>query len=680
MFESVLIANRGEIACRIVRTCRRLGVRSIAVYSDADREARHVREADVAVRLGPAEASKSYLDPEAIFAAAEESGAEAIHPGYGFLSEKPVLARGCASRGLVWVGPRAEVIEQMGSKTEAKRIAHLAGVSVVPGYHGDDQSPARLAAEAEAIGFPVLIKASAGGGGKGMRQVSRALDFAGQLELARQEAARAFGDDRVLLERLVPRPRHLEVQLAGDRHGNVIHLFERECSVQRKYQKVIEEAPAAFLSAEVRAKLLEQSVKLGRQIGYDSLGTVEFVLGVDEGEPYFLEMNTRLQVEHPVTESVTGLDLVELQMRIAAGEPLPWKQEDVQVRGWAIEARINCENPAEDYRPELGTIVGYTEPKRADLRVESGVHAGSTVSPYYDSMIAKLVGQGATRAAAVRSLRAGLDELETLGVGTNQLFVADLLDHPGFLEEPLSTGFIGEAFPDGWSPPAETRDLAPIVAAFGELHGWRAGPDASVAPERGDGLGPWRTSPSFRNVSKRGKHGWARFAVTVDGRKTSVWIARRGERWLSLRGRDTDLLDLHFEPSAAPTHIVATAPRQPPVRFGFYREGADMFLDHRGDRVRVAVTSELLDRASVAGDPAARSGTVSAALPGLVTTVNVSVGQQVAAGDVVVVMESMKLMFPLEAPVAGEVAAVLCAPGQQVATAQALVEITPPRS
>jgi 3-methylcrotonyl-CoA carboxylase alpha subunit len=672
MFESVLIANRGEIACRIIRTCKRLGVRSIAVYSDADRDARHVHEADDAVRLGPAEATKSYLDPDAIFEAAEESGAEAIHPGYGFLSEKPVLARGCVEHGLVWIGPRAEVIESMGSKTEAKKIAHAAGVTLVPGYHGDDQSPERLAAEAETIGYPVLIKASAGGGGKGMRRVERAADFAGQLALAKQEAARAFGDDRVLVERLIARPRHLEVQLAGDRQGNLIHLFERECSVQRNYQKVIEEAPAAFLSAAVRAKLTDQAVKLGKRIGYDSLGTVEFVLGVGEDEPYFLEMNTRLQVEHPVTEHVTGLDLVELQMRIAAGEPLPLRQEDVQVRGWAIEARVNCENPAQGYRPELGTLVAYREPKRADVRVESGVEIGSTVSPYYDSMIAKLIGQGATRPAAVRALLAGLDELETLGVGTNQLFLADVLSHPHF-EETLSTDFIAQAFPEGWSASPEAREIAPIVAAFGELHGWRADA-ASAASPADDGLGPWRTAPSFRNVSKRGKHGWARYAVTVDGAKSSVWIAPRGDRWLALRGKDTDLLELRFDGAR---HIVATAPRQPPLRFGFYREGGETFLDHRGDRSKVAITSELRDLASIAGDPSARSGTVSATLPGLVTTVNVSVGQQVQAGDVVVVMESMKLMFPMEAPLSGEVAAVLCSAGQQVATAQALVEITP---
>jgi 3-methylcrotonyl-CoA carboxylase alpha subunit len=438
--------------------------------------------------------------------------------------------------------------------------------------------------------------------------------------------------------------------------------------VQRNYQKVIEEAPAAFLTAETRAKLLDQAVKLGKQIGYDSLGTVEFVLaggsGPEAEEPYFLEMNTRLQVEHPVTEAVTGLDLVELQLRIAAGEKLPLRQQDVAVRGWAIEARINCENPAQGYRPELGTLVDYQAPARAGLRVESGVESGSTVSPYYDSMIAKLIGQGATRAAAARSLRQGLEELETLGVGTNQLFVRDLLAHPHFLDRPLSTGFIGEAFPEGWSPAAELRELATVVAAFSVLH------EEVVAA----GDGPWQQARGFRNVSRSGKHGWARYVVAFEGDATPVWLARRGERWLSRVGDTERLLDLRRDGAR---HVVVTLDGQRPLRFGVHRAGADRFVTYAGDRRRLDVTSELRERASVAGDHSARSGTVTATLPGLVTTVNVTVGQRVEAGDVVVVMESMKLMFPMEAPISGEVSAVLCAPGQQVATAQALVEITP---
>jgi len=377
MFESVLIANRGEIACRIARTCRRLHIRTIAVYSDADVNARHVGEADVAVRIGPPEAVRSYLDAEAIIQAAIATGASAIHPGYGFLSESTQLVKRCAEHGITWIGPRADVIERMGSKIESKQIAGKADVSCVPGYHGDNQDPLFLLEQAKAIGAPVLIKASAGGGGKGMRRVDDLADFVQQLDLARREAMRAFGDDRVLIEKLIQRPRHLEVQLAGDQHGNLVHLFERECSIQRNYQKVIEEAPAPCLPQAVRDKLFTAALKLGREIGYDSLGTVEFVLADGSDEPYFLEMNTRLQVEHPVTEMVTGIDLVEWQMRIAWGEPLPLAQAAIAMSGWAIEARINCEDPAHGYRPELGKVARYVEPTLAGVRTDSGITTGS---------------------------------------------------------------------------------------------------------------------------------------------------------------------------------------------------------------------------------------------------------------------------------------------------------------
>ena len=552
----------------------------------------------------------------------------------------------------------------MGSKTEAKKIAHGAGVALVPGYHGDDQSPDHLAREAARIGYPILIKASAGGGGKGMRRVEGEREFFAQLTLAKTEALRAFGDDRVLLERLIQRPRHLEVQLAGDRHGNLVHLYERECSIQRSYQKVIEEAPAAYLSEETRTKLFDYALRLGREIGYDSLGTVEFVLEAGTDEPYFLEMNTRLQVEHPVTEATTGLDLVEMQLRIAAGEPLAIRQEDLACRGWAIEARVNCENPARDYRPELGTIVDYHAPAGADLRVESGVDVGSVVGPHYDSMVAKLIGRGATRAAAARALRAGLDDFEALGIGTNQLFARDMLAHPHFLDRPLTTGFIADTFPEGWSAGARVFEGARAVAAFCELHGW------DVTSSHAALATPWTLASGFRNVSRTVNHGWARFAVSLEGDPTSVWIApvAGSTDWRVRSGETETMLAIHFDGSR---HV-----RAGELRFGFFRDrDGRTFVTHLGNRFAVDVQSEVRALAAVAGAKGARSGTVAATLPGLVTTVNVVVDQVVQAGDVVVVMESMKLMFSMKAPITGRVAAVLCEAGQNVSNAQTLIEI-----
>ena len=700
MFESVLIANRGEIACRIIRTCQRLGVRSIAVFSDADRHARHVLEADEAHRIGPAEAGKSYLDAAAIMRAAQASGAAAIHPGYGFLSEATGLVRRCDEQGVTWVGPRAELIEQMGSKTLAKGIAARAGIALVPGYHGTDQSAARLEAEASTIGYPVLIKASAGGGGKGMRRVDRRADFAAQLALAKQESLRAFGDDTVLIERLIQQPRHLEVQLAGDQHGGLIHLFERECSIQRNYQKVIEEAPAAWLDAATRAKLFDYALRLGKEIRYDSLGTVEFVLDAGGGEPYFLEMNTRLQVEHPVTEQVTGLDLVELQLRIAAGERLAFAQCDIVCSGWAIEARINAENPARDYRPELGDIVEYHSPDLAGepalpgVRVDSGVRAGSTVTPWYDSMLAKVIGYGPSRAAARRRLLAGLDSYETLGIGTTQAFVGAVLNHPRFLAAPLTTGFIGDNFPAGWQPEERIRELALAVAGFCALHDWQP-PGSAPGPHAGAAratapAGPWRAADGFRNVGKHANQGRARWHVELDGDASTVSLARRGARWRVWVGATELQLVIGFD---GPSHVrvsVVDGERTPNTpaaaagrdyRFGMSRDAdGQHYLSHGGVRWLAAVSAELQQLAAVAGSASVAGGKILATLPGIVTAVNVEIGQTVAQGDVVVVMEAMKLIFSLAAPSAGRVAALHCAVGQTVANAQLLVEIELPEA
>ena len=552
MFESVLIANRGEIACRIARTCRRLGIRSIAVYSDADAGARHVREADSAVRIGPPDATRSYLDADTIIAAALVAGASAIHPGYGFLSESTKLVERCNDNGIIWIGPRAEVIEKMGSKIESKRIAAKAGVPCVPGYHGDNQEPQHLLAQAREIGVPLLIKASAGGGGKGMRRVDDLADFATQLGLAKQEALRAFGDERVLIEKRIPRPRHREVQLAGDQHGNLVHLYERECSIQRNYQKVIEEAPAPRLPAAVRTQLLDAALKLGREIGYDSLGTVEFVLGEGAETPYFLEMNTRLQVEHPVTETVTGLDLVEWQIRIAHGETLPLEQPAISVSGWAIEARVNCEDPARGHRPELGTVGRYVEPSGAGMRTDSGIAGGSEIPSQYDSMVAKLIGSGATRAEAVDRLRDALAGFEAAGIGTNQSLLCAIVEHPLFRAGRLTTGFLGEAFAGGWAGDASALRDARIAAALDALRRSARVSDTGGAPDY------WQRQSGYRFMAAAGRRAEARLRVELEGETVALAIARDGDAW-QVRFDDEAPLRIRAEWPAADQLILTPA-------------------------------------------------------------------------------------------------------------------------
>ncbi len=486
MFQSVLVANRGEIAVRIMRTCRRLGLRTIGVYSDADRHALHVATADEAVRIGPATARDSYLNLSAIMEAARRTGAEAIHPGYGFLSEKPELAKACATAGVAFVGPSAAAISAMGQKIGAKRVAASAGVPSVPGYAGDDQSIDRLIAEALTMGLPVMVKASAGGGGKGMRRVMTEDELKPAIELAQREAQAAFGDPTLLIERLILRPRHLEVQVAGDKHGNVVHLFERDCSIQRNNQKLVEEAPAPGLSGKMRDKLLTGGVALARAVGYDNLGTVEFILEEGREEPWFLEMNTRLQVEHPVTELITGLDLVELQLRVASGEALPFRQSEVRVHGHAIEARVTTERADDGFQPDIGPILAYREPSAA--RVDSGVAAGSEVTQFYDSMVAKVIGFGVDREAARVRLAAALRNFALLGPATTLQFTVDCIDHPLFVEGRATTRFIEEAFPGGWKPAKGDRRLARAVAAV-------LGSGRGTADDSGDA---WKTLTGFR--------------------------------------------------------------------------------------------------------------------------------------------------------------------------------------
>ena len=490
MIQSLLIANRGEIACRIIRTARRLGVRTVAVYSDADAQALHVRSADEAVHIGASPARESYLAGEKIIAAARQTGAEAIHPGYGFLSENAEFAQAVMDAGLIWVGPKPSSITAMGLKDAAKTLMSQAGVPTTPGYLGDDQSPERLKSEADAIGYPVLIKAVAGGGGKGMRKVDNPADFADALLSCQREAASSFGNQSVLLEKWITNPRHIEVQVFGDSHGNVVHLFERDCSLQRRHQKVIEEAPAPGMDAETRAAVCQAAVDAAKAVNYVGAGTIEFIADGSEGlkadRIWFMEMNTRLQVEHPVTEAITGQDLVEWQLRVAAGEKLPKSQDELSIHGWAMEARLYAEDPAKGFLPSIGRLDLY-ELGGEGVRIDTGVEEGGEISPFYDPMIAKLIAHGPTRDAARSALAQALDESAVWPLKTNAGFLVKALEHPDFVAARLDTGLIGREG-DALMPPARPSDeaLADAAASLtpgGGLAGFRLN-----APVRSEGI------------------------------------------------------------------------------------------------------------------------------------------------------------------------------------------------
>jgi 3-methylcrotonyl-CoA carboxylase alpha subunit len=660
MIRSLLIANRGEIAVRVIRTCRRLGIRSIAVFSDGDREAPHVRLADEAVRIGPAPARDSYLRPDAIMEAAARTGAEGIHPGYGFLSEKPELPQLCEAAGVVFVGPSADRIVAMGPKIGSKLIAERAGVPSVPGYAGDDQATATLAEEARRVGFPLMVKASAGGGGKGMRRVLSEVELLPALDMARREAEAAFGDPALLIEKLVLRPRHLEVQIAGDKHGNVVHLFERDCSVQRNNQKVLEEAPAPNLDPAIRAKLLDRGVALARAISYDNLGTIEFILEEGETEPWFLEMNTRLQVEHPVTEAITGLDLVEWQIRIASGEPLPLRQDEIREGGHAVEARVTAERAEYGFRPDAGTIVGYDEPR--SIRVDSGVAAGSEVTLFYDSLLAKAIAAGDTRREACARLAAGLRNFAILGPETTLGFLAEAIEHPIFAEGRATTRFIEDAFPEGWQPPRSHQDLARAVAALL----WSE-PVSPLLPNS-----PWASLRGFRVLGPAGGLAATRLVLRNESENTDVHVTAlmdgsslvrtsQGERQVSLARRGAG-----FSVESGGTVMQGLAVVQ----------GARVWLTISGETYAFEVLPEhaAAVSASAAG---AGSGAILAPMPGVVAEIRVAAGDRVEAGQVIVVLESMKLFMPLSADVAGIVADVACRIGETVGAGKRLATIVP---
>ena len=664
MFSTILIANRGEIACRVMRTCRRLGIRTIAVYSDADAQARHVREADESVRIGPAPARESYLDTAAIMQAAIERGAQAIHPGYGFLSEKLELLDACAAAGIVFIGPHRDAIARMGSKIESKRIARAAGVPCVPGYDGDDQGDAVLHDAALGIGFPLLIKASAGGGGKGMKRVDAPATFVAQLQAARGEALAAFGDGRVLLERCIQRPRHLEVQLLGDRHGGLVHLFERECSIQRNYQKVIEEAPAHRLSEAVRGRLFDAALLLGDAIGYDSTGTVEFVLDADhaspaDAEPWFLEMNTRLQVEHPVTELTTGIDLVEQQIRSALGDRLAFAQADVRRSGWAIEARINAEVPDGDFRASFGPITGYEEPVATGLRIDSGIDGLSTVTPHYDSMLAKVIAFGATRPVARARLREGIGALRIEGVQTNQGLLLDIAAHAAF-DAVLTTRFLPDAFPGGWHDTVE-RAAEGVAAAAAA---WFFAAARSSASDL-----PLSALAGFRLTAPAGRRARATVLVGDGDAIRTVVVECLG-------------------PRGVVCHVDGTAHRVDGDRLSVTANGRRYRTTVRDERVELWCEGRWQSSRAIAAvgaksggdDTVDASDHVVADLPGVVTQIFVAEGAAVTAGMPVIVVEAMKLFHTLLAPRDGVVAAVPVAIGATVHRGAMLIELVPVES
>ncbi|MEC9433729.1 MAG: acetyl/propionyl/methylcrotonyl-CoA carboxylase subunit alpha [Pseudomonadota bacterium] len=659
MFAKILIANRGEIAARVIRTARRMGVATVAVHSDADVAALHVAEADEAVRIGPARVSDSYLRGDRIIAAALATGAEGIHPGYGFLSENPDFADAVAAAGLRFIGPPASAIRAMGLKDAAKALMEKAGVPVVPGYHGAEQDAAFLAAQAAEIGFPVLIKARAGGGGKGMRRVDRAADFAEALQSAQREAASAFGDDAVLIEKYVTRPRHIEVQVFADDHGRAVHLFERDCSLQRRHQKVIEEAPAPGMSEAMRAEIGAAAVRAAQAIGYSGAGTVEFIADGSEGlradRIWFMEMNTRLQVEHPVTEAVTGLDLVEWQLRVASGEPLPAAQEDLTLTGAAMEARLYAEDPARGFLPQIGTLAHLSLPEGA-ARIDSGVRAGDAITPHYDPMIAKVIARGATREEARTRLLAALRGSEIAGLVTNLPFLRALCDHPVFAAGEMDTGLVDRELEALTAPlpiPPEAAGLAALAAL-----GLAEGPGAEANPfDAADGFRLW--APERRRVTLDGPEGPAEVALEIRGPGRFAVIGADAAVPLTLSGAG-ETLRMRFGEDAAAR----------PVRLVRHDGRATVILDGQ------ATTWTLPDPIAAAEAAASGGGdALSAPMPGLIKLVSAAPGDRVTEGQTLIVMEAMKMEHRLTAPRDGEVLDLLCAEGAQVAEGAILLRL-----
>jgi 3-methylcrotonyl-CoA carboxylase alpha subunit len=659
VFDKILIANRGEIACRIIRTARRMGVASVAVYSDADRTALHVELADEARRIGPAPAAESYLDVKAIIAAALASGAQAVHPGYGFLSENADFAEACTEAGLVFIGPPAAAIRAMGSKSEAKALMERASVPLVPGYHGQEQDADLLASEAGKIGFPVLIKASAGGGGKGMRVVRAAGDFPAALESARREAASSFGDDRVLIEKYLTTPRHIEVQVFADSQGNAVHLFERDCSVQRRHQKVVEEAPAPGLTEARRTEMGEAAVAAARAIGYRGAGTVEFIAEGDDF--YFMEMNTRLQVEHPVTEMITGQDLVEWQLRVASGEALPLSQSELTISGHAFEVRLYAEDPQRDFLPATGRLLHFEAPQNTrHLRLDSGVRQGDSVTVYYDPMIAKLIVWGHDRAAALVRLRAALAETHIAGVTTNLIFLAAVAAHPAFARGGVDTGFIERYAEDLMPAPVPVSDEVLALAALAEVAS-EAAQAGVMAAASGDAWSPWFRTDGWRLNGETRRH----LLFQADGGELTVdlrylrpagdpdpaieVVLPRGAR-LAVRGswREDGTLRADLGGHQVTARVV--------------RQGDDFTVLHEGRSFSLRLRD--LRNPDLTGEEAA--GQLTAPMSGKIVEVRVAAGERVERGTVLVVLEAMKMEHSITASQDAVVSSVYFAAGDLV--------------
>ncbi|MFL1902813.1 acetyl/propionyl/methylcrotonyl-CoA carboxylase subunit alpha [Streptomyces tauricus] len=737
MFDTVLVANRGEIAVRVIRTLRSLGVRSVAVYSDADADARHVREADTAVRIGPAPAAESYLSAQRLLEAAARTGAQAVHPGYGFLAENADFARACTEAGLVFIGPPAEAISLMGDKIRAKETVQAAGVPVVPGSSGSGLTDAELASAAREIGMPVLLKPSAGGGGKGMRLVRDAALLAEEIAAARREARSSFGDDTLLVERWVDRPRHIEIQVLADGHGNVVHLGERECSLQRRHQKIIEEAPSVFLDEKTRAAMGEAAVQAARSCGYSGAGTVEFIVpGDDPASYYFMEMNTRLQVEHPVTELITGLDLVEWQLRVAAGERLDFTQSDVTLTGHAVEARICAEDPARGFLPSGGTVLSLYEPQGDGVRTDSGLTEGAEVGSLYDPMLSKVIAYGPDRATALRRLRAALARTVTLGVQTNAGFLRNLLAHPAVVAGDLDTGLVErevEGLVSGEVP-------AEVYVAAGVLRQTALTPDRPERPrpQTPDGLGDWTDPFSIPSGWRLGgEAAWTVHHVRVPGHDPVTVRVRS-----TPSGTEVRLNGVSAGGAAGPVDGAAAASDGPrvsggaadtpggtggaaPVPLGaggaadtyrvsggagqvFWGSGGLPPVSGRGgagEEERPSTLTLHLDgqshtfhhsgtwlgregdawnvqdhdpvAASLTGAAHAGADSLTAPMPGTVTVVKVTVGDEVSAGQSLLVVEAMKMEHVISAPHAGTVTELDVTPGTTVAMDQILAVIAP---
>ena len=678
----LLIANRGEIACRIIRSCKLLGIESVAVFSDADKDAQHVIEADRAVYIGASVATASYLNAEGIVAAALKMKVDAIHPGYGFLSESTELIRFCEECHITFVGPSLDSIAQMGSKIHAKRIALELGIATVPGYNGESQSVEQLLLAAQDVGYPLLIKASAGGGGKGMRIVYSHDEFSGALTQAKKESLNSFSDDSVLLEKYIVRSRHIEVQVVGDSQGHVCHLFDRECSIQRNYQKVIEEAPAGNLSDETRLALFDCAVKLAKHLNYQGVGTVEFIVDADSQEFYFLEMNTRLQVEHPTTELITGIDLVALQIKIAQGEALPFSQDSLTSHGHAIEVRVNAEDPSNNYAPEIGSLQLYREPQAEGIRVDSGVAQGSVISPFYDSMLAKVIAWGDTRGLASQRLLKGLADFSIAGVKTNREFLMGLVARPEF-HKTLTTKYINDAFPQGWQPWGEDLHLAIAAAAL-----------AAQQENHADSFfcdTPWQRLSNWRLTTQAGVPAVTRLYLQQADAVTTVQL---------VGGQGRYLVTLQNENSCSEETAVASTEGDAlefDITLSLHAEKGQCQVEVAGSRgmldvvfndAQVNLSSAKLNRGYTfisleeallkeSATQADNSNIIKAQMPGLITDVLVKEGDEIQQGDIALAVESMKLINNVAAPCSGKVAKVFCAAGDNVESGVLLIEIEP---